>query len=86
MEAIMSCEAMLIGQVHYHVVSDMLIRYIPVPDEETKTRPLILRAKTFEGVNLLLWIREIKMAMSSAMLRTGQQIVGLVISKLGRRA
>ena len=40
----------------------------PCADEETKTRPFILRAKTFEVVNLLLWIREVKMAMSSAML------------------
>ena len=44
----------------------MPTRFVSVPDEETKPRPLKVDVKTYsgeEGENFTLWIREIKMAM-----------------------
>ena len=99
LEAFMRYEAALIGEVHDHVASAMPTHYIPqsvcpcgvcgVLEANPKARPLTLSVNTFEGKegdNLLLWIREVEMAMHSAMLETEHQKVVLDVFELSCRS
>ena len=67
----------------------MPTRFVSVPDEEAKPRPLKVDVKKYsgkEGENLTLWIREIEMAMRSGQITPDYQQVSLAISKLDGRA
>ena len=82
-------EASLLGQIQAQMASAMPTRYVSVPDEEARPRPLRLEVKTYsgkEGGNLILWIREIEMAMRSGLIKLDHQQVSLAISKLDGRA
>uniref|UniRef100_A0AAV1VK53 Retrotransposon gag domain-containing protein n=1 Tax=Peronospora matthiolae TaxID=2874970 RepID=A0AAV1VK53_9STRA len=88
-ESFMQYEATLIRQVQEQVASAMPTRYVSVPDEEAKLRPLRVVVKNYsgkEGENLILWIREIEMAMRSGLITLDHQHVSLAISKLDGRA
>ena len=67
----------------------MKTRYVAMPPEEAKPRPLRVDVKLYsgkEGENLTLWIREIEMAMRSGLISIEHQRVSLVISKVDGRA
>uniref|UniRef100_A0AAV1UL20 Ty3 transposon capsid-like protein domain-containing protein n=1 Tax=Peronospora matthiolae TaxID=2874970 RepID=A0AAV1UL20_9STRA len=67
----------------------MPTRYVSVPDEEARPRPLRVEVKNYsgkEGENLILWIRKIEMAMTSGLITIDHQQVLLAISKLDGRA
>uniref|UniRef100_A0AAV1VHB8 Retrotransposon gag domain-containing protein n=1 Tax=Peronospora matthiolae TaxID=2874970 RepID=A0AAV1VHB8_9STRA len=67
----------------------MPTRYVSVPDEEARPRPLSVEVKNYsgkEGENLILWIRKIEMAMRSGLITHDPQQVSLAISKLDGRA
>ena len=86
LDAFMQCNSTLIGQVHDHLASVMPTRFVSVPNEEPRARPLVLTVTTFEvkeGKNLLLWIREVETAMHSSTLLPDQKRFGLDISILG---
>ena len=81
-------EASLLGQVQDQMASAMPTRYVSVPDEETRPRPLRVEGKNYsgkEGENLILWLREIEMAMISGLIKLDHQQVSLAISKIDGR-
>ena len=88
-EGFLQYEASLLGQVQYQMTSALPTRYVSVPDEEARPRPLRVEVKNYsgkEGENLILWIREIGMAMRSGLIKLDHQQVSLAISKLDGRA
>lgn len=88
-EAFMQYETALLGQVQNQAASAMPTRYVAMPPEEAKPRPLRVDVKLYsgkEGENLTLWIREIEMAMDSGLISLENQRVSLAISKLDGRA
>ena len=67
------------------MASAMPTRYVSVPDEEAKPRPLRMEVKNYSGKedeNFILWIPEIEMAMRSGLIKLDHQQVLLAISKL----
>ena len=81
-EGYMQFEALLVGQVQDQFASS---RLTPAPNAEPKARPLHVDVRPFqgkEGENLQFLMREVKMAMRSAMLHSEHQRVALSISKL----
>ena len=79
-EGFLQYEASLLGQVQDQMASAMPTRYVSVPDEEARPRSLRLEVKTYsgkEGGNLILWIREIEVAMRSGLIKLDHQQVSL---------
>ena len=88
-EGFLQYKASLLGQVQVQMASAMPTRYVSVPDEEAKPRPLRVEFENYsrkEGENLILWIREIEMAMRSGLIKLDHQQVSLAIPKLNGRA
>ena len=84
-ECFLQYEASLLGQVQDQMASAMPTRYVSVPDEETRPRPLRVEVKNYSGKedeNFILWIPEIEMAMRSGLIKLDHQQVSLAISKL----
>ena len=70
------------GQVQDQIASS---KVTPVPNAEPKARPLHVNVKPFEGKegeNLQFWMREVEMAMDSAMLHSEHQKFALAVCKL----
>ena len=64
-------------------------RYVSVPDSDPKARPLTVSIPTFdgkEGETLPFWVKQMQMAINSALFLTEPQKVAMAISKLGGRA
>ena len=88
-EGFLKYEASLLGQVQDQMASAMPTRYVSISDEEDRPSPLRVEGKNYsgtEGENLILWIREIEMAMRSCLIKLDHQQVSLDISKLDGRA
>ena len=88
-EGFLQYEASLLGQVQDQMALAMPTRYVSVPDEEARPRPLKVEVKYYsdkEGENLILWIREIEMAMRSGQIKLDHQQVSPAITKLDGRA
>ena len=63
----------------------MPTRYVAIPPEEAKPRPLRVDVKHYygkEGENWTLWIREIEMTVSSGLISLEYKRVSLAIFKL----
>uniref|UniRef100_A0AAV1TGB5 Uncharacterized protein n=1 Tax=Peronospora matthiolae TaxID=2874970 RepID=A0AAV1TGB5_9STRA len=74
----MQYEENRLGKVQDQVASAMPTRYVSVPDQEARPRPLRVEFKNNfgkEGEYLILWISEIKMAMGSGLIKLDLQQV-----------
>ena len=88
-EGFLQYEAFLLGQVQDQIASAMPTRYVSVPEEEARPRPLRVEVKRYsgkEGENLILWIGEIETAMRSGLIKLDHPQVSLAILKLDGRA
>ena len=88
-ESFLQYEASILGRVQDQMALAMPTRYVSVPDEEARPRPLRLEVKNYSGKeddNLILWIREIEMAVRSGLIKLNHQQVSMAISKLDERA
>ena len=75
-EGFLQYEASLLRQVQDQMASAMPTRYVSVPDEEARPSPLRVEVKNYsrkEGENLILWIREMEMAMRSGLIKLDHQ-------------
>ena len=89
LEGFLQYEASLLGQAQDQAASAMPTRFVSVPHEDAKPRPLKVDVKNYsgkEGENLTLWIRDIEMPMRSGLITLDHQQVSLAISKLDGRA
>ena len=79
-ECFLQYETSLLEQVQDQIASAIPTRYVSVPEEEARPRPLRVEVKKYsgkEGENLILWIREIEVAMRSGLINLNDQHVSL---------